>query len=232
MAAPKGQAFPWTHQETLHLIHAYQDKWYALQRGQLRSSQWEEIAANVAARCGYTGHLHPSKTAVQCRHKMEKLRQRFRAEKRRLSHATASPWPYFDLINNLLRGPLPISARPYEQHHKSIDSNSDENRSKSRSVSQILRNRNCSGENEEEEEEEEGQEMCWKVAAEIGLVAERLVGIESARMEMMKEAEMRRMAMEKKRIEMILDSEHKILSSISKAFGSPSPKRLKIGQHS
>lgn len=111
------------------------------------------------------------------------------------------------------------------------------------------RNRNSSEEDEDDEEEadirvsrfpeedlageaavaEEGKEMCSKLAAEIRLFADRLVGMESLKMEMMKEAEMNRIAMENRRIEMILESEKKIVNSIAKAFGSPPPKRLKIG---
>ncbi|OIW01031.1 hypothetical protein TanjilG_14217 [Lupinus angustifolius] len=110
----KPQPIPWTHQETLNLIRAYQEKWYALKRGPLRSSQWEEVAVVVAARCGYDFN-HPSKSAIQCRHKMEKLRQRHRAEKHRLlGGGLQQPrgWLYFGLMDELERGPMPISARP------------------------------------------------------------------------------------------------------------------------
>ncbi|KAK7287414.1 hypothetical protein RIF29_00689 [Crotalaria pallida] len=108
----KPQPIPWTHQETVNLIRAYQEKWYSLKRGPLRSSQWEEVAVVVAARCGYDLN-HPSKSAVQCRHKMEKLRQRHRAEKHRLAAGTPGrAWQYFGLMDELERGPLPISARP------------------------------------------------------------------------------------------------------------------------
>ncbi|KGN44604.1 hypothetical protein Csa_016203 [Cucumis sativus] len=294
ISTDKPHPIPWTHQETIHLIHAYQDKWYSLERGQLKSNQWEEVAVTVAARCGYS-HFDPSKTSVQCRHKMEKLRQRLRSEKHRLSTGTqsSSRWLYFDLMNNLLRGPLPISARPMssipfdndqDDHiaEKSDNYNSDyeeeerNNRSKSKSISNILRRpivarrtRNSSEEEEEEEEEEdnedegeeednedegeeeerdirvsrfreeyataeeeEGKEMCSKLAAEIRLFADRLVGMENWKMDMMKEAEMNRIAMENKRMEMILESEKKIVNSIAKAFGCPPSKRLKIGHDS
>ncbi|XP_024032328.1 trihelix transcription factor ASIL1-like, partial [Morus notabilis] len=108
----KPQPIPWTHEETVHLIEAYQQKWYSLNRGQLKSPQWEEIAVTVAARCGYDFSHPSSKSALQCRHKMEKLRQRFRSHSHRLG--PSSPWPYFDLMDRLLRGPFPISARPMD----------------------------------------------------------------------------------------------------------------------
>ncbi|KAG7025410.1 Trihelix transcription factor ASIL2, partial [Cucurbita argyrosperma subsp. argyrosperma] len=252
----KVQPIPWTHQETVNLIQAYQEKWYALERGQLKSSQWEEVAVTVAARCGYS-HFDPSKTSVQCRHKMEKLRQRFRSEKHRLAIGTqsSSRWLYFELMNNLLRGPLPISARPMssipfdndedQTAEKSDNYNSDyEEEEKNRRETEILVKKTKDDEEEADirvsrfpEEDlageaavaEEGKEMCSKLAAEIRLFADRLVGMESLKMEMMKEAEMNRIAMENRRIEMILESEKKIVNSIAKAFGSPPPKRLKIG---
>ncbi|KAJ9697261.1 hypothetical protein PVL29_009172 [Vitis rotundifolia] len=107
----KAQPLPWSHQETTHLIQAYQEKWYSLKRGQLKASQWEEVAVTVAARCNYD---EPSKSATQCRHKIEKLRKRYRAEKQRIviGAAASSSWPYFHLMDSLERGPLPISAQP------------------------------------------------------------------------------------------------------------------------
>ncbi|XWS31280.1 hypothetical protein CRYUN_Cryun23aG0063700 [Craigia yunnanensis] len=103
------QPLPWTHQETLNLIQAYQEKWYSLQRGQLKASQWEEVAVTVAARCGFFDDS-AAKTALQCRHKMEKLRRRYRSEC--LGLASGAPWPYYDAMEALEHGPLPISARP------------------------------------------------------------------------------------------------------------------------
>ena len=65
----------------------------------------------MAARCGYD-YNHPSKSAVQCRHKMEKLRRRYRDDKRVVAHGGTCYWQYFDLMDSLERGPLPISAQP------------------------------------------------------------------------------------------------------------------------
>ncbi|KAK8674383.1 hypothetical protein V6N13_112675 [Hibiscus sabdariffa] len=108
-AAKKPQPLPWTHQETLNLIQAYQEKWYSLQRGQLKASQWEEVAVTVATRCGLFDDS-AAKTALQCRHKMEKLRRRYRSECQGLG--SGSPWPYYDAMEALEHGPLLISARP------------------------------------------------------------------------------------------------------------------------
>lgn len=101
-----GPGQPWLDAETAHLIDAYEEKWCALRRGQLRAHQWEEVAAGVAARLGLT---RPSKTGTQCRHKIEKLRQRYRAERQ---HSAPSRWAFFDRMDRMERGPLPISVRP------------------------------------------------------------------------------------------------------------------------
>ncbi|KAI3801143.1 hypothetical protein L1987_29246 [Smallanthus sonchifolius] len=94
--------------ETANLIQAYQEKWYSLKKGSLKAGQWEEVAITVAARCGYD---EPTKTAKQCRHKLEKLRKRYRAERGK-PRSKATAWNFFKLMDNLEKGPLPISSSP------------------------------------------------------------------------------------------------------------------------
>ncbi|GMI98654.1 Arabidopsis SIP1 clade Trihelix1 [Hibiscus trionum] len=146
-AAKKPQPLPWTHQETLNLIQAYQEKWYSLQRGQLKANQWEEVAATVATSCGLIDDP-AAKTALQCRHKMEKLRRRYRSERQGLGSGSA--WPYYDAMEALEHGTLRISARPLtsivpirEKHFYAEDR---------------YEARNDYHNIEEEEEEEEGEE--------------------------------------------------------------------------
>ncbi|CAL5187899.1 unnamed protein product [Lathyrus oleraceus] len=229
----KPQPIPWTHQETLNLIRAYQEKWYSLKRGPLRGSQWEEVAVVVAARCGYD-YNHPSKTALQCRHKMEKLRQRHRSEKHRLtatsSAASSRSWQYFRLMDDLERGPLPISVRALPHNEYENNNYSDGERGKnqsvrSRSIHNILhqkpsvaRQRDEIDDDEEEEEEEEA--MATELTAELKSFAERIVGLENMKMEMMKETERFRLEMENKRIRMIIESQCRIIDSIGRVFGS------------
>ncbi|KNA16552.1 hypothetical protein SOVF_088090 [Spinacia oleracea] len=124
----KPQPIPWSHEETLNLIKAYQEKWYSLKRGQLKASQWEEVAVTVAARCGLDD---PSKSGTQCRHKIEKLRKRYRAEKQKLApnfNYHNHPWIYFSLMDQLERGPLPISAvAPPNNNNYNINHNINNN---------------------------------------------------------------------------------------------------------
>ncbi|KAK6238884.1 hypothetical protein QUC31_004353 [Theobroma cacao] len=258
--AKKPQPLPWTPQETLNLIQAYQEKWYSLKRGQLKASQWEEVAVTVAARCGLFDDS-AAKTALQCRHKMEKLRRRYRSERQGV--ASASLWPYYEAMEALEHGPLPISARPLtslvpnrgknfysENGHKVgniYDNNDDvveedeeddeeENQfSKSRSINYILRRPSVvnrfsgflSGARKRVRPEEGGDEDVAvgeenrgaELAVEIKRFAERFMRVERKRMEMMQETERLRVEMENRRIEMILDSQRKIVDVIASSLG-------------
>lgn len=86
----------WSLEETIALIDAYRDKWYALNRGNLKANHWEEVAEAVAANCP---DVALKKTAVQCRHKMEKLRKRYRTEIQRARSVPVarfiSSWVHF-----------------------------------------------------------------------------------------------------------------------------------------
>ncbi|XP_015059985.1 trihelix transcription factor ASIL2 [Solanum pennellii] len=107
----------WSHDETIALIDAYRDKWYSLRKGNLRANHWQEVAEDVGSRCP----VDPPKTAVQCRHKMEKLRKRYRAEIQRAapyggarSHRYCSAWVHFKRMDMMERGPNAVSPPPSE----------------------------------------------------------------------------------------------------------------------
>lgn len=97
----------WTHEETLALIEAYRDRWEALRKGNLRASDWDDVANAVTARCGRFPTATP-KSGVQCRHKIEKLRKRYRAERTRAAGRSKGPkWPFFPLLHDLAGGGAP-----------------------------------------------------------------------------------------------------------------------------
>uniref|UniRef100_A0ACD5U451 Uncharacterized protein n=1 Tax=Avena sativa TaxID=4498 RepID=A0ACD5U451_AVESA len=109
-AVGSGRRLPppcWTHEETLALIEAYRDKWEALKKGNLRAADWDEVAGAVTSRCG----RFPTatyKSGVQCRHKIEKLRKRYRAERSRSMGRSKGPkWPFFPLLHDLAGGGAP-----------------------------------------------------------------------------------------------------------------------------
>ncbi|KAK2970370.1 hypothetical protein RJ640_012950 [Escallonia rubra] len=94
----------WTQEEALSLIEAYRERWYELRRGYLRTADWDAVAAAVGVRCPGAS---PAKTSAQCRHKMEKLRQRYRAEKQRaLSYPGRffSSWFFFESMDAMENG--------------------------------------------------------------------------------------------------------------------------------
>ncbi|NP_001141212.1 uncharacterized LOC100273299 [Zea mays] len=97
----------WTHEETLALIEAYRDRWEALRKGNLRAADWDDVANAVTARCGrFPTATH--KSGVQCRHKIEKLRKRYRAERSRSAGRSKGPkWPFFPLLHDLAGGGVP-----------------------------------------------------------------------------------------------------------------------------
>ncbi|XP_062185486.1 uncharacterized protein LOC133889060 [Phragmites australis] len=89
--AASGRRVPppcWTPDETLALARAYTTRRLTVGREHLTSADWAAVAAAA-----------PSKTARQCRHKVEKLRRRLRSNNRR-------PCPLLDAID-LLDGPSP-----------------------------------------------------------------------------------------------------------------------------
>ncbi|KAL6985884.1 hypothetical protein U1Q18_019257 [Sarracenia purpurea var. burkii] len=111
----------WTQEETLALIDAYRNRWYALRRGYLRTADWDAVAAVVSSRCP---DASPSKTSAQCRHKMEKLRQRYRTEKQRsLSFPGRffSSWFFFDNMDSMANGSSPAVGSDQDSGNR-IDS--------------------------------------------------------------------------------------------------------------
>ncbi|KAI3918606.1 hypothetical protein MKX01_041926 [Papaver californicum] len=102
----------WTHEETSALIESYHEKWYLLRRGNLRASHWEEVADAVTRRCNL---VVPSKTSVQCRHKVEKLRKRYRTEVQKSlmtppHHRFSSSWVFFKRMDFMEKGPSSVTT--------------------------------------------------------------------------------------------------------------------------
>ncbi|XVF79713.1 hypothetical protein PTKIN_Ptkin15bG0011500 [Pterospermum kingtungense] len=113
----------WSHEETIALIDAYRDKWYTLRRGNLKATHWQEVADAVGSRCPMAT---PPKTAVQCRHKMEKLRKRYRTEIQRARSMPVSrfvsSWVHFKRMDAMEKGP---NVKP-DYHSDSPDEDNEE----------------------------------------------------------------------------------------------------------
>ncbi|XP_047324194.1 protein FIP2-like [Impatiens glandulifera] len=124
----------WSHDETVALIDAYRDKWYSLRRGNLRANHWQEVADDVATRCSPAPGNLP-KTSVQCRHKMEKLRKRYRSEMQRAvsipgsssnSHRFSSSWVHFKRMDSMERGTNVVAPVSQPELAIAIRDNEDE----------------------------------------------------------------------------------------------------------
>ncbi|KAM0912981.1 hypothetical protein ACQ4PT_012462 [Festuca glaucescens] len=131
---------PWSDAETMHLIDVYEDRWTKLRRGQLKAQQWEDVAAEVTARCGGGQR----KTGTQCRHKLEKLRKRYRTEGAR---PVTSLWPFFRRMERLERGPVALST--FAASPPAAASDEDEQDDEEEEEDD-----NDAGEDDEEEEEQ------------------------------------------------------------------------------
>ncbi|VAH96361.1 trihelix transcription factor ASIL1-like [Triticum dicoccoides] len=144
---------PWSDGETMHLIDVYEDRWTKLRRGQLKAHQWEDVAGEVTRRCG-----GQRKTGTQCRHKLEKLRKRYRTEAAR---PVTSLWPFFRRMERLERGPVPVSTNSFPASPPASDDDQD----------QDLDPEEEEEDEEEQEEEDEEQEEDQEEEEEQLLVA-------------------------------------------------------------
>ncbi|GAU23914.1 hypothetical protein TSUD_181030 [Trifolium subterraneum] len=128
----------WTPEETSALIDSYRDKWYSLGRTNLKAIHWQEVADAVTVKCPNASPTN--KTAVQCRHKMEKLRKRYRSEIQRLRSLpvprsrSSSSWVHFKSMDSMEKGPSPPSPSPppmkienpnHLNHRETLDYNDD-----------------------------------------------------------------------------------------------------------
>ncbi|KAG9135467.1 hypothetical protein Leryth_007218 [Lithospermum erythrorhizon] len=113
----------WSHDETVTLLDAYREKWYALRRGNLRAHHWQEVSDEISAKFPAS-----PKTSVQCRHKMEKLRKRYRGEKQRAAafggkkSRFKSTWVHFKHMDDMEKGP---DAKPDDEDEDDDDEEDD-----------------------------------------------------------------------------------------------------------
>ncbi|CAA6658847.1 unnamed protein product [Spirodela intermedia] len=229
-----GPGQPWLDQETAFLIDAYEERWYALKRGQLKAHQWEEAP----------------KSGTQCRHKIEKLRQRYRAERQR---SVPSRWPFFERMERLEHGPSPISVRPPPPHPPPVaeghkEEEEEEEEEEDEEGSEGVDGSGEDGAEEEDDEEEEEEKFNGNTRRINGILnedellhpkisrskrgalrelvvtvkrfREGFVRMEMKRMELMREMERDWIQMETRRAEMLVDSQRHLFDTISRAVRS------------
>ncbi|XP_050386900.1 trihelix transcription factor ASIL2-like [Argentina anserina] len=130
----------WSHDETVALIDSYRDKWYSLRRGNLKATHWQDVADAVSRRCPAAS---PAKTAVQCRHKMEKLRKRYRTEIQRaksmpLSRFTSS-WVHFKRMDAMEKGPAALKNENSDSAGDDGEEDNDEEEDQDQELYEELR---------------------------------------------------------------------------------------------
>ncbi|KAL1535801.1 trihelix transcription factor ASIL1-like [Salvia divinorum] len=237
-AAPRRLPPPcWTPEETVALIDAYKDKWYSLRRGNLRGNHWQEVADDVASR----SPALPPKTSVQCRHKMEKLRKRYRAEiQRSAARRSVSSWAHFQQMHSMEKG----TDNPSPPPSSSSSEEEDEHNTKSNSVKRIndLYNRHTNqngaatpgvrikmpgaaakayGQAPNPYPRVIPNSSSKSVVEAIQALGEGFMRMEKMKMDMAQQIEEMRMEMELKRTEMILDSQQRIVDAFARSIKKP-----------
>ncbi|XP_024994561.1 protein FIP2 isoform X2 [Cynara cardunculus var. scolymus] len=228
----------WTQDEALALIQAYRERWYALRRGYLRTADWDAVAEEVGRIC--PGAI-PPKTSAQCRHKMEKLRQRYRAEKQRaLSFPGGqflSTWFYFEAMDSMEKNGN--GSNPDEETQSDHDDVLGEDevwmkKPKDRSMDfkeklgdRIDRNSGHhyfdseNGSNEFSREKrgiKQDDDSIGQIVSSIKLLADGFVKMEKMKMDMVHEIEKMRMEAEMKRNELLLESQKQIVEAFVKGL--------------
>ncbi|KAG0626471.1 hypothetical protein M758_2G128900 [Ceratodon purpureus] len=101
--ANRREYYEWSHGAVHSLLDIYEEKYSALQRGNLRGRHWHEVAHHVSSREEGT---KSAKTSKQCKMKIENLKRRYKMEKtQRIGNsalAGASRWPYYERLDTML----------------------------------------------------------------------------------------------------------------------------------
>lgn len=97
----------WSDTAIACLLEAYTEKYVALNRGNLRGRDWEEVAAIVSERCE-----KPMKSVEQCKNKVDNLKKRFKLERHRMSNGgvSATHWPWYKKLEEIVGNMLPAKS--------------------------------------------------------------------------------------------------------------------------
>ncbi|KAF5731391.1 hypothetical protein HS088_TW18G00068 [Tripterygium wilfordii] len=110
----------WSDDATHTLIEAWGERYIAVNRGNVRQNQWQEIADTVnnyvsscRRRRGLVTTNETARTDVQCRNRIDTLKKKHKTEKARVldsNGAYISPWPFFARLDDLLGTSFPASS--------------------------------------------------------------------------------------------------------------------------
>ncbi|KAL2467328.1 sequence-specific DNA binding transcription factor [Abeliophyllum distichum] len=93
----------WTEEATSTLVDAWGARYLELNRGNLRSKDWQDVADAVNARHGHTKRTR--RTDVQCKNRIDTLKKKFKTEKAKIAESNGtvtSSWPFFSRIDVLI----------------------------------------------------------------------------------------------------------------------------------
>ncbi|KAH7444779.1 hypothetical protein KP509_02G091200 [Ceratopteris richardii] len=103
----------WPHKAVAVLLDIYVQKFFA-GRGCLRSKDWEEVMNKVNAECE---GLKTLRNAKQCRDKVDSLKRRYKAEKRKAVNGEEVTWPFFDKLDDMMGSALRQTRGYRPLHH-------------------------------------------------------------------------------------------------------------------
>ncbi|CAI0381709.1 unnamed protein product [Linum tenue] len=101
----------WSEEATATLVEAWGNRYVELNRGNLRQTDWKEVAAAVNAIHGLTKKTH--RTDVQCKNRIDTIKKKYKVEKTRITASNGvltSSWPFFDRLDGLIGSNFPATA--------------------------------------------------------------------------------------------------------------------------
>ncbi|CAA6656478.1 unnamed protein product [Spirodela intermedia] len=200
--------------------------------GNLKAAHWEEVAGAVAVRCRplYAAAHHAGnspKTAVQCRHKMEKLRKRYRSERRRHNH---SSWVHFPQMHAMEMGrpssSMAAAAAPTARRRRAtspglVNGHAEELLPPAEPPS-------AAGDMRRRKKRAAGVPFLGEMAAAVRMASDGFLRVEEMKMAAAKEMEKQKMEMELRRTEMMIETQNRIVNAFMRGFSQSKKKRPKV----
>ncbi|XP_056158409.1 trihelix transcription factor ENAP2-like [Syzygium oleosum] len=105
----------WSEDSTFALIHAWGDRFLALDRGNFSQQDWQDVAHSVNSRPSPSSG-EARRTGAQCKNRIDTLKKKFKLEKARVSDPRGggylSPWPFFADLDALIGSNFPPPRKP------------------------------------------------------------------------------------------------------------------------
>ncbi|KAL2505411.1 sequence-specific DNA binding transcription factor [Abeliophyllum distichum] len=103
LSAPDVDEIELFEKATSTLVDAWDARYLVLNRGNLRSKDWQDVADGVTACHGHTKRTRC--TDVQCKNQIDTLKKKFKTEKAKIAESNGtvtSSWPFFSRIDVLI----------------------------------------------------------------------------------------------------------------------------------